>query len=191
MSHGYVDSSTVRSVARENSYAALLRSVNVGGRKVSMADIRDLFGSLGYSDVATYVQSGNVVFKSSSAAATMTDSIESAVRTLAGFEVDVFIRSAKDLRTILKKHPFLDRTDDGTKLHVTFLSERPTKEKVSDLPTTKDSDELLVDGREIYLYCPNGYGNTKLNNAFLERKLSVRATTRNWKTVIKLVEMTG
>ncbi len=178
----------------ENSYAALLRGVNVGGRgKVGMEDLRSLFASLGYTDVASYVQSGNVVFKSPvKDVSKLTDALEQKIRDELDMEVTVLIRSAAELRKIQAANPLIDRSGDPTKLHVTFLQAAPKPERLGELPEMSDGkDELVAVGREIYLFCPDGYGNSKLNNAFIEKRLGVRATTRNWRTVAKLVEMTG
>jgi uncharacterized protein (DUF1697 family) len=177
----------------KDRYAALLRGVNVGGRgKVSMQDLRALFESAGLSEVASYVQSGNVVFTSSKAdTAKLAHTIEQKISTEIGMDVTVLIRSAEELRKIQKSNPLIGRTDDPTKLHVTFLESKPDKGTVAKLPQASDADELTVVGREIYLYCPGGYGNSKLNNTFIEKRLAIRATTRNWRTVAKLVEMTG
>jgi uncharacterized protein (DUF1697 family) len=177
-----------------NSYAALLRGVNVGGRaKVGMEDLRSLFTSLGYTDVVSYVQSGNVVFKSSTKdVSKLTKAIEQKIRSGLDMDVTVLIRSAADMRKIQAANPLIDRSDDPTKLHVTFLQADPKPEKVGELPKVSDGkDELVAVGREIFLFCPDGYSNSKLNNAFIEKRLGIRATTRNWRTIAKLVEMTG
>jgi uncharacterized protein (DUF1697 family) len=191
-------------------YAALLRGVNVGGRgKVGMEDLRTLFSDAGLTDVASYVQSGNVVFTSSKRDVTkLSRSIEQKISADLGLEVTVLIRSAAELRGIEKGNPLIGRTDDSTKLHVTFLADQPDPELVAKLPHgtggaksgngtggaksgNGTADELTVVGREVYLFCPGGYGNSKLNNTFIEKKLATRATTRNWRTVGKLVEMTA
>lgn len=176
-----------------NSYAAMLRGVNVGGRaKVGMEDLRSLFTSLGYTDVASYVQSGNLVFKSSiKDASKLTKAIEQQILADLDMEVAVLIRSGAELEKIVAANPLIDRSTDPTKLHVTFLQAKPKPGQVGELPTLSDGkDELAIVGREIYLFCPDGYGNSKLNNAFIEKRLGMRATTRNWRTVAKLVEMT-
>jgi uncharacterized protein (DUF1697 family) len=177
-----------------NSYAALLRGVNVGGRaKVGMEVLRSLFASLGYTDVASYVQSGNVVFKSSiKDVPKLTKAIEKKIGADLDMEVTVLIRSAAELAKVLAANPLIDRSADPTKLHVTFLQGKPTRDHLAKLPKVSDGkDELAVVGREIYLFCPDGYSNSKLNNAFIEKRLGIRATTRNWRTVAKLVEMTA
>jgi uncharacterized protein (DUF1697 family) len=114
-----------------------------------------------------------------------------------GIDVTVLIRSAAYLLQIQKRNPLIARSDDPTKLHVTFLATEPDPDLVAKLPDSSDgsgsegADELTVVGREVYLFCPGGYGNSKLNNTFFEKRLATRATTRNWRTIVKLVEMTG
>jgi uncharacterized protein (DUF1697 family) len=178
-------------------YVALLRGVNVGGRgKVGMQDLRALFASAGLTDVATYVQSGNVAFSGPKTdTAKLARTIEQKISSDMGIDVTVLIRSAAELLQIQERNPLIERSDDPTKLHVTFLETEPDPDLVGKLPSgTKaadGADELRVVGREVYLFCPGGYGNSKLNNTFIEKRLDTRATTRNWRTVAKLVEMTG
>jgi uncharacterized protein (DUF1697 family) len=173
-------------------YVALFRGVNVGGRaRVSMQDLRELFGSLGHSDLATYVQSGNVVFRSKkSDTSQMRRAIEDKVREDLGLDVTVLLRSAAELRGVLGSNPLVGLTDDDRLLHVTFLASEPDPLKVPNLDEVQAGDDLLsVSGSEVYLYCPGGYSETKLNNTFIEKRLGVPATTRNWRTVNKLAEM--
>jgi uncharacterized protein (DUF1697 family) len=186
-----------------NSYAALLKGVNVGGRgKVSMQDLRALFESLGMRDVETYVQSGNVVFKTNkSDADRMRKMIEEKIAADLGMEVTVLIRSAAELEAVLCNNPFSDRAADDATKHVTFLAEEPSASKLADLSVIPDAtrrsfgaDEFAVGGSKqivVYVFCPGGYGRTKLNNTFFEKRLGVSATTRNWRTVTTLAEMTG
>lgn len=177
---------------RRTTYVALLRGINLGARnKVSMADLRDLFDSLGAEDVATYVQSGNVVFKSRSGSrAELIEAIEQRIRSDLGLSVTVLLRTKAELAKVLRGNPFVESGRDQTKLHVTFLADRPDRARVRDLEGREfGADEHRVVGREVYLHCPNGYGRTKLNNAYFEKQLGVAATTRNWKTVTNLVEL--
>jgi uncharacterized protein (DUF1697 family) len=176
------------------TYVALLRGVNVGGRgRISMEHLRGVFVDLGYSDVASYVQSGNVVFAAKTSDTTILRStLEEKISDDLGVDASVLIRSAEQMKAVLHKNPFSGRTDDPTKLHVTFLGDLPAPALVSELPADRGgSDEFSVVGSDIYLFCPGGYGETKLGNAFFERRLATRATTRNWKTVTKLTEMSS
>jgi uncharacterized protein (DUF1697 family) len=171
----------------------LLRGINVGGqRPVKMDDLRQLFADLGFAGVSTYVQSGNVVFTSPRSDATrLRTSIEQGILAELGLDVTVLLRSGDDLELVLRGNPFLARTDDLSALHVTFLGESPTAERVAQLPGGDGTEDFSVAGSEVYLFCPNGYGRSKLTNSVFERRLDTRATTRNWKTVMKLADMTS
>ena len=174
------------------SYVALLRGINLGGhKKIAMDELRRLFVTLGHSDVKTYIQSGNVLFRSSvDKESQVARDIESRIVQDLGLSVTVLLRSRRDLSDVVAHNPLLGPRTDPSKLHVTFLAEHPDRGRVARLdPPFDGSDELSVAGREIYLHCPNGYGRTKLNNAYFERALGVAATTRSWKTVTKLHDL--
>jgi uncharacterized protein (DUF1697 family) len=174
-------------------FVAMLRSINVGGRnRVAMADLLALVGALGYRDAATYVQSGNVVFSGSGSTAGVARSIEQRIVSDLGLTVPVVVRSRSQWKRTLAANPFADLDVDPKTLHVTFLSASPDPKGVQGLEDGAfGSDELTVVGTDVFLHCPGGYGETKLNNAFLERRLGATATTRNWRTVMKLGEMAG
>jgi uncharacterized protein (DUF1697 family) len=175
------------------TYVALLRGINLGARnKVSMVDLRALLADLGAEDVATYVQSGNVVFRSANNPGKLTDAIEKQIRRDLGLDVTVLVRTQRQLAKLAAANPFAHDVSDPTKLHVTFLADKPDQARVRKLdPTLFKPDELRVIGQEVYLHCPNGYGRSKLSNAYFEKQLDVRATTRNWRTVTKLAELAG
>ena len=172
------------------TYVALLRGVNVGGRKLLMQDLRDTFEALGAEDVSTYVQSGNVIFRSNEPAGRLVQAIEAGLRSDLGLDVTVLVRTPAQLAELIAGNPFLKRK--GTKpnaLHITFLGTKPAAGKVSALdPTIEAPDEFQVVGKEVYLHFPNGYGRSKLGNAWFEKQLGVRGTTRNWRTVTELAE---
>ena|SRR6266404_3246200 len=175
------------------TYIAMLRGINVSGHKmIKMETLRSSFGALKLSNVQTYVQSGNVIFGSrDGSVAALCEKIEQRILRDFGFSVPVFVRTAKELAQIIKDNPFLKETAiDHSKLHVTFLSDAAPKMALEALqPLAAQSEQFHVIGREIYLYCPNGYGRTKLSNTAIEKKLSVGATTRNWKTVNTLLAL--
>jgi uncharacterized protein (DUF1697 family) len=175
------------------TYVALLRGINLGARnKVSMADLRELFAGLGAEDVQTYVQSGNVVFRSSKSAAALSKAIEKGLSDTLGVKARVMLRTKAQLAKIEAGNPFAARQPEPTKLHVTFLDETPDRARVRGLDGTEfEPDEFRVAGTEVYLHCPHGYGRSKLSNAFFEKQLGVDATTRNWRTVTKLAELTS
>jgi uncharacterized protein (DUF1697 family) len=172
-------------------YVALLRAVNLGSRnKVSMADLRALFAALGFEDVSTYVQSGNVVFRGRGTAASATAAIEDRLRGQLALDVRVLVRTGAQLAKLVDANPFAAPDVDPASLHVTFLADKPAAARVRGLdPARSEPDEFRVAGRDVYLRCPNGYGRSKLTNAYFEKGLGVAATTRNWRTVTKLAEL--
>jgi uncharacterized protein (DUF1697 family) len=178
----------------KHTYIALLRGINVGGHKIiKMEHLRKSFEDLGYADVTTYVQSGNVVFKAPvKSAEVLAKRIAEMLFRRFGMTVPVIVRTSKEIGRVLGNNPFLHESGvDITKLHVTFLSQTPLKAAVKRLGAIAAGDDRFRCYRqEIYLYCPNGFGGTKLSINTFEKVLSVGATTRNWNTVNKLYEMT-
>ena len=173
----------------------MLRGINVGGQKIiKMENLRASFETLGFQHVRSYVQSGNVVFEASKASTTsLSKKVGEKILSDYGFSVPLILRTSSEMTRITRDNPFLkEREIDRSKLHVTFLSESPTSPALVKLDSLDgDADEFRVRDREIYLYCPNGYGRTKLSNAVFEKLLSVKATTRNWKTVNTLGEISS
>jgi uncharacterized protein (DUF1697 family) len=177
-----------------NTFVALLRGINVGGRTmVSMPELRSLFESLGHADVSTYVQSGNVVFRSSTGdGKALAAELEERIRSAFDVSPAVLLRTPEELAEVAAANPFLERESDFLKLHVVFLSAAPAADAVEELdPNRSPPDEFSVLGREIYLHLPNGAGRSKLTIDYFEKRLGVRATARNWKTVTKLLELTS
>ena len=177
-------------------YISLLRGINVSGqKKIKMADLKLLYQSLDFENVVTYIQSGNVIFDSKSKNKTdLKTIIEAAIEKKYKFYVPVFIRTKNDFDKILKNLPFksIDVDNDGTIVLVSFLSNNPAKITHTDIQQyVKSPEKLVIKGKEVYLYCPNGYGKSKLSNNFLENKLAVKTTTRNWKSIHKLVELSA
>jgi uncharacterized protein (DUF1697 family) len=175
-------------------YAALLRGVNVGGKnKLPMKDLAAMFAEAGCTDVVTYIQSGNVVFRATEAcAARIPAAIAKVVADCLGFRAPVVTRTAGELRGVLRGNPFLRAGAEAESLHVMFLADRPTPARVAALDSRRSPpDEFEVKGREIYLRLPNGGARTRLTNAYFDSKLATTSTVRNWRTVMKLVEMTG
>jgi uncharacterized protein (DUF1697 family) len=178
----------------KKTYITLLRGINVSGHKtILMDDLKILFEKMDFEEVKTYIQSGNIVFKTGE---TFTDAelaqrIQQSVTGKYNFYVPVFIRSHEEMEKILAYNPFLKEKDINPDwLHVTFLSDSPRqsdREAISKYDFSPDRFFLLRN--EAYLCCPQGYGNTKISNLFFENRLKVNATTRNWKTVIKLVDL--
>ncbi len=174
------------------TYVAMLRGINVGGRnRIKMPVLEALFVDLGHTDVVTYIQSGNVVFKGKSKrAAAVVRGIEEGITSELGLDVKVLLRSRDELAGVVAANPFLRSGVDAARLHVTFLNGTPEPALVQDLEAfDAGPDEIRVRGRDAYLRCPEGYGNTKLNNGFVEKRLHATATTRNWNSVTKLLEL--
>ncbi|XVV00828.1 DUF1697 domain-containing protein [Actinosynnema sp. CA-248983] len=173
-------------------FVALLRAVNIGGgSSMAMAELRQVFADNGFHDVQTYIQSGNVVF-----GADIDDEAEVVARIRRGIadkwdkDVPVLVRDQAQLDSVVAANPYLAVEDDFTKLHVTFLDIAPGEDKVAALtPPAGETGTLTVVGREVFLHVPGGYGRTKLQNAFVERKTGAVATTRNWKSVLKLRDL--
>ena len=155
-----------------------------------MTDLKSLFEGLGFRNVRTYIQSGNVIFESNEEK-NLNYIVQQKISENYNFQVPVVIRSVHEMESVLNNNPFLRETDiDESKLHVTFLEVPPLKEHIKRTEAFNyEPDRFIISGKEVYLYCPNGYGRTKLNNTFFENKLKVTATTRNWNTVKKLSEM--
>jgi uncharacterized protein (DUF1697 family) len=172
------------------AYAALLRGINVGGKKkVPMPALRTLFEDLGFADVVTYVQSGNVVFRAPKAAA---GQIEQGIKKEFGLEVAVVLRTAKELAAVAARNPFLRKGAEPKLLHVVFLDRKPAAGAIDRVdPERSPGDLFSLNGRELYLDFPNGSGRSKLTLDYLERRLGVKGTARNWNTVLKLVELTS
>jgi uncharacterized protein (DUF1697 family) len=174
------------------AYVAMLRGINVSGKnKIKMSDLQALFVGLGNTDVTTYIQSGNVVFQSHEKnAVALTSAIEQRIVRALGFEVPVVVRTKAELAKVIAGNPL--GADDLAKVHVTFLAQKPEAALVRAVADHRSPpDEFRIVGREVFLHCPSGYGKTKLNNTFWERKLKVGSTTRNWNTVTKLFELAG
>lgn len=153
-----------------------------------MAELRSLLGVSDLSNLKTYIQSGNLVFKSGRDQGSIEKVIKHQIKDHFGFDVPTQVISTDDLTKAIKLNPY-DHLDQS-KMHITFLATPPEKELIENVPASPNSNERFkVSGRITYVYCPDGYGRTKLNNGFFERHLKVEATTRNWKTCLKLHEM--
>ncbi len=170
-------------------YIALLRAINLGTHnQIKMPALREGLAGLGYTNVETYLQSGNVVLTTDSGAKAVQNSIGALLKRQFDVDVHVLVQSAADWQQIIDHNPFLDKVESEIKcMHATLLFEAPDAGHASAIPADLGgADRWQRVGRVIYLFCPNGYGRTKLTNALFERKLKVAATTRNWKTVLAL-----
>ena len=177
-----------------HNYIALLRGINVGGRyKIIMADLRVLFGTLGFTEVTSYIQSGNIIFCSEeSNGKKLEQRIEAAIENEYGYSVPVIMLKRSTLEKILGENPWKPLKDDElNKMYYVFLKESPESEVVAEFKESKFENEKFVICRDyIYLKCLRGMGKAKLTTNLLEKKLGVQATARNHKTALKLLELT-
>lgn len=176
------------------TYIAMLRGINVSGQKIiKMERLRASFEGLGFTDVKTYVQSGNVVFKAPKISAdSLAKKIAKEILDEYGFDVSILVRTPAELENVLKHNPLAAEAGaEDAPLYVTFLSGVAPKGGEELLkPLATAAEKFVISGSEIYLHYPKGYAETKLSNAAIEKKLGLRATTRNWRTVNALIEMT-
>lgn len=174
-----------------NRKIAILRGINVGGkRKILMADLKSLCETLGWIDVKTYIQSGNLIFNSSEQNSELENILVSAISEKYGFHVPVIVRSPEELQTLIDKNPFYNKEADINQLHVTFLKEKPTVENTKQMETCSyEPDKMVIQDKDVFIFSSGKYHESKLTNNFIEKKLKVDATTRNWKTVLKLIDL--
>ena len=175
-------------------YISILRGINVGtGRKVPMADLKKLCEKMGMQNVQTYIQSGNVVFElpQPESVSELETRLQLAFTQAFGFDIPVLVRTAEEWAESIAQNPFLKEENvDIDRLHLTCLKELPATvllEKIRTIQYPPDRYEII--GRDVFIFCAAGYGTSKLVNSFFESKLKTPATTRNWKTVMKLHEM--
>lgn len=176
----------------DNRYVVLLRGINVGGHnKVRMADLRAALAESGFTDVSTYIASGNVLLTAPDRnERTVVDDVTAVIADRFGLAIPIVARSAADWPGILTANPFPDVVSEPKLLHVSLCDRAPDPDAVAALDGAAFApDRIEVIGRELYLSYPNGSGRSKLTGALLERKLGVTTTARNWATMVKLAEL--
>jgi uncharacterized protein (DUF1697 family) len=171
----------------------LLRAINVGGRnRVAMAALRDMLAELGFRDVQTLLQSGNVVFRGGrSTGAALEKLLEAETKQRLAVEVDYVVRTEKDLQTVIAQNPFKNeaRLDPGH-LVVMFLKSAAQAKQVAALEgAIRGRETLRAAGKHLYIVYPDGIGVSKLTGALIEKHLATRGTARNWNTVLKLAAL--
>jgi len=177
-----------------NKYISILRGINVSGqKKILMADLITLYESIGFKNVLTYIQSGNVIFETKEAASEieLASQIEEAILKQFSFEVPVIVFKNSELKKRIDSTPFLKDDNLEERLYFTFLNKIPDPIHVEQIQGDYSPEKFEVIDNVVYFYCPIGYGKTKLSNTFFEKKLKVKATTRNFKTTFKLLELSG
>jgi len=195
-----IPSVRVRSVREDHevsTYLALLRGINVSRhQRIAMADLRALLTGLGYTDVATHLQSGNALFRSGGTPEALAGEIEAAIATELGLTVRVLVRSGDELRRVVEANPLAEVATDPSKLLVTFLS-APTADADLDAvdPSGYAPEVMAIGSREVYVWYPDGVRKAKLSPLFFEKRYPAEAraaaTARNWNTLTKLVTMLG
>jgi len=170
------------------THIALLRGINVGGhKKLKMADLKSMMEELGFQNVVTYIQSGNVVF-SSKEEKSLSDKISNGIAEKFGYEVPVLVKTADEIAQILKNCPFGEIKK--AKAYFMLLATPPKKELMDAVREINyPNEEFVLTPNCVYSHYGNGAGKAKLNNNFFEKKLKVAATTRNYRTLAKLVEL--
>ena len=172
---------------------SMLRGVNVGGHnKIKMDVLRALYVSLKLEDVTTFIQSGNVVFRTKERElGKIGKRIGDGIEKSFGFRPEVILRTVEEMRAVVARNPFAARKDlEPGKLLVWFLAGKPDVEARKKVFTVKmEREEIRVEERELYIYFPDGQGQSKLSMAAVERALKVAGTGRNWNSVLKLLEM--
>ena len=174
------------------TWIALMRGINVGGRnRISMADLSSVFTDAGARNVETFIQSGNVVFDATEAAAPKIRA-KAAKLLLERRDMDapIVIRSASDFRAAVDRNPFADEGVDPETLHLGFLLDMPVPDAVASIDHARsDVDRFRIVGSEVYLHIPGGVARTRLTSAFFDRALGTVLTVRNWRTTTRLLEL--
>jgi uncharacterized protein (DUF1697 family) len=181
-------SPTIAGVARQ---IALLRGINLGSRnRVSMAELRTLVEGLGYEDVRTLLQSGNVVYGSTDGAATAARRIEEAVGRELGVDATVIVRTRSEIARVLEHDPLGKHASDPKRYLVVFLARKPSAKALGGLdPADYEPERFAAHGREVYLWLPAGVHKANLTHATVEKRLGIAGTARNWNTVEKLLAL--
>jgi uncharacterized protein (DUF1697 family) len=169
----------------------LLRGINIGpNKRVAMPRLREVLEGGGYEDVSTYVQSGNVVLSSDAPPAELARECEALIETEFGFTVDVVVRTRDELAEVVRRDPLGDVAADPKRYQVTFLSAEPDPDVVENLAElATESERFVALGRELYAWHPDGVARSRLWTKLAGQGLGVTATSRNWNTVLQLLEM--
>lgn len=173
-------------------YVALLRGINVGGNTmINMEALRNTFAGLGFENVVSYINSGNLAFDAAKLREdNMAAKIESAIETDFGKHVDVMIREQSHVLRVLTNNPFEGEFESHKEMHVLFLNEDMPADKITQLQESAfPGERYSVNGREIYAHLPTGVADSLLTKGFLDKKLNLVFTGRNWRTVNKLAEI--
>jgi uncharacterized protein (DUF1697 family) len=175
------------------TFIALLRGINVGGHnKIPMAELRSLCVNLGWGDVQSYIQSGNLIFKAGRGAVHLETELEEAIDGLFGLSIPVIVRAAADWSAYMASNPFPNEAEREPNLVMLALSKAPPTEDAAQKLQERaaDGERIAQVGDALWLHYPQGSGRTKLSPSLLDRLVGSPVTTRNWRTVLKLDELT-
>lgn len=174
-----------------STHLALLRGINVSGHKMIKMDLlKKALEALGFANVRTYINSGNVFVDSDENSAKVGFMIKQEIFKAFGHDVPVFMVTENELKFALENNPFYTESGETKQLYICFLSEKPTPNCIQELKDQKFKDDVFeVKENIVFLKYADSAANTKLDNKIIEKKLRVTSTTRNWNTTNKLYEM--
>lgn len=190
LSESSIDTWIRESDMSEDTYIALLRGINVGGKMLKMADLKEAVAALGFEDVRTYLQSGNMVFKAAKASnADLADRIASAIQSHKAMDVKIMVRNIHEWDRVIADNPYAQAEEKPKTVHAFILDDQPGKDRIAILRAKEaGSEEWMIAGDALYLHTPDGFGKSVLGN-LVERVLKVPMTARNWNTVKALKEL--
>jgi uncharacterized protein (DUF1697 family) len=176
-------------------FISFLRGVNMTGHNsIKMTDLTALYRNIGLNDAKTYIQSGNVIFSNTEniPPSALSVNIEHAILERFNFIIPVMIRTDQELKDLFSLNPFLGETNfDPSKMAVIFLHDEPSEAQIQEIANIDyPPDKFIIIGMEIFIYCPNGFGKTKLYTNFFEKKFNIAGTARNWKTITTIINIT-
>lgn len=180
-------------------YIALLRGINVSGKNmIKMEELRQMFEALGFTNVTSYINSGNIAFDIGSSGnkaslksqKEIAERIEAAIEKSFGLVIQTMVRTQADIRRAFELDPFSGRYESHKEMHLLFLKQEMDEEKQAELLGKQtDNERFLINGREIYCHLKLGVADSLLGKGFIEKKLKTPVTARNWRTVQKLAEL--
>jgi uncharacterized protein (DUF1697 family) len=166
-----------------------------GHNKIKMTDLALLYQSIGFRDAETFIQSGNVIFSCDTtlSAIEIAERIEQAIKNKFKYDISVMLRPFSGLKNMGNVNPYPGEPDfDPAKMAVMFLREEPDNEQKKKVENVSyPPDKFSIIGSEIYIYCPNGFGGTKLYTNFFEKKMGVTGTARNWNSIVRILDIAG
>jgi uncharacterized protein (DUF1697 family) len=171
---------------------SFLRGINMTGHNsLRMSDLRELYIKLGFTDAETYIQSGNVIFSSDEFVRDISLKIENAILERFSYKIPVMVRTVQEIKDLFSGNPYINEEKfDPSKMAVLFLHEKPVSSQLDKVKNINyPPDRFEIKDREIFIYCPNGFGRTKLYTNFFENKMGVVGTARNWKSITTILDL--